>query len=125
MRNRAKCKLCNSIIESFHSHDYVSCDCDEISVDGGSDFMRASAKNWENFIRIDEEDNEIPVKVIEKETEIPQENLSHQEESLLDFSTFFQMVENLNSLPEYVKDQAVTNRDLYHFFTAFISDLKK
>lgn len=66
MRNRAKCKLCESIIESFHRHDYVSCECGEISVDGGRDYFRASAKDWGNFLRIDDFDKEIPVKVVEQ-----------------------------------------------------------
>ncbi len=65
VKNRAKCKLCQSIIESFHTHDYVSCKCGEISIDGGDSYCRALAKNWENFLRIDDEGNEIVVKVID------------------------------------------------------------
>ena len=51
MRNRAKCKLCDDIIESVHHHDYITCKCGEISVDGGDHYCRCSARNWENFIR--------------------------------------------------------------------------
>jgi hypothetical protein len=67
MRNRAKCKLCNDIIESFHHYDYVSCKCGEISIDGGMDVRRCMARNWDNFLRVDDEGNEIIVKVKEKE----------------------------------------------------------
>lgn len=67
MRNRAKCKLCESIIESFHNHDYVTCKCGEISVDGGTSYYKASAIDWRNFLRVDDEGNEIIVSVIEKE----------------------------------------------------------
>jgi hypothetical protein len=67
MRNRAKCKLCNEILESFHQHDYVTCKCGEISIDGGLQYLHAIAKNWSNFLRIDDEGNEIIVTVKSKE----------------------------------------------------------
>ena len=63
MKNRAKCKLCNDVLESFHRHDFVRCKCDEISIDGGTDLFKCGAKNWCNFIRLDDNDNEFPVKV--------------------------------------------------------------
>ncbi len=120
MRNRAKCKLCKSIIESFHTTDYVICECGEIAVDGGNYRYKNYAKNWENFLRIDDFDKEVPIKIVEKE-EKKEENL---EEIPLNFDTFFQMIENLNNLPEYVKDQAVTNRDLYHILKTFADELR-
>jgi len=64
MRNRAKCKLCSSIIESFTINDYVSCECGEISIDGGATHLKVGAKNFENFLRLDEHDNEVPVKLV-------------------------------------------------------------
>ena len=67
MRNRAKCRLCNDVIESFCGGDYVECKCGEIAVvDGFS--CKCAARNWENFIRVDDEDNEIVVSVKEKES---------------------------------------------------------
>lgn len=38
--NRARCLLCNDIIESKHRHDYVSCKCGASAVDGGKDYLR-------------------------------------------------------------------------------------
>jgi|ERR1051326_412342 hypothetical protein len=58
MRNRAKCKLCDSIIESLQEKDNCECRCGEISVMGGSK-MGCSAKNWNNFFRVDDNDNVI------------------------------------------------------------------
>jgi hypothetical protein len=58
MRNRAKCRLCNDIIESTHVHDYKTCSCGEISVDGGNEYHRCSAKDFHNFIRLDDKDNQ-------------------------------------------------------------------
>ena len=65
MRNRAKCKLCQSTIESFHPTDLVLCKCGEISVDAGEG-LKCAAKSWENFLRVDDEGNEIIVKVESK-----------------------------------------------------------
>lgn len=64
MKNRAKCKLCNSVIESFHATDYVLCKCGEISVDGG-EALRCAANDWSNFIRVDDKGNEILVKIMD------------------------------------------------------------
>lgn len=62
MKNRAKCKLCNSVIESFHSTDYVACKCGEIAVDA-ADAMICFARDFKNFVRVDENGNEILVKM--------------------------------------------------------------
>lgn len=65
MKNRAKCTLCHTILESFHRYDYVLCKCGEISISGGSDIFECAAKNWNNFVRVDDNDHEIIVKVNE------------------------------------------------------------
>lgn len=39
-RNRIRCKHCNEIIESKHRHDYVSCDCGKVAVDGGVFYLK-------------------------------------------------------------------------------------
>lgn len=72
MRNRAKCKLCKEIIESFHSHDFVYCKCKEIYVDGGTSCYRAGANDFSNFIRIDDEGLEIEVKLVDSVHDIPE-----------------------------------------------------
>jgi len=58
MRNRAKCKLCESIIESKHERDICECNCGEISVMGG-DRLGCTAKDWKHFLRVDDNDNVI------------------------------------------------------------------
>lgn len=56
-RNRAMCRLCGDVVESTHRHDLVACSCGEIFVDGGSDYFRAGARDFANFIRpVDDED---------------------------------------------------------------------
>ena len=64
MRNRAKCKLCGDIIESFHPTDVVECKCGEIAVDRGLG-LGCAARDWKNFVRVDDEGNEIVVRITE------------------------------------------------------------
>ena len=67
MRNRAKCKLCSDILESFHEHDWVSCKCGEISICGGNVKLECSAKDWKSFLRVDDQGNVIVPKVMQKD----------------------------------------------------------
>jgi hypothetical protein len=48
IKNSAQCLKCKDIIESKHRHDYVTCKCGAISVDGGLDYVRRSG-NWKNI----------------------------------------------------------------------------
>jgi hypothetical protein len=48
--NRAKCAKCGDIIVSRHRHDFKSCSCEEIHIDGGNDYCRGGAKNMSNFL---------------------------------------------------------------------------
>lgn len=38
--NKAKCKKCGDIIESKYTHNFVTCKCGALSVDGGKDYLR-------------------------------------------------------------------------------------
>lgn len=38
--NIAKCKICDDVIESMHTHDYVMCKCGSIFIDGGTEYQR-------------------------------------------------------------------------------------
>jgi hypothetical protein len=62
MRNRAKCRLCDDIIESMHPSDLQLCKCGEIGVDGG-EALKCSARDWANFLRVDDEGKETAVRV--------------------------------------------------------------
>lgn len=50
LRNSATCALCGDSIQSTNRHDYVSCACGAISVDGGLDYLRRSSQNDAAFI---------------------------------------------------------------------------
>jgi len=126
MKNRAKCKICKCIIESFYRDDYVTCECGEIAVEGGTDFYKVIARDFSNFLRIDDEGNEIVITVKE---EIPLKLNQKQEnkvvkntyddsiepskpnkEELLKMLDRF--IESLEKLPTSAMSQPVTHYDL-------------
>jgi hypothetical protein len=49
VRNAARCRKCDDTIESTYRHDFRSCRCGEIFVDGGLDYLRAGADDFDNF----------------------------------------------------------------------------
>ena len=57
-KNAAQCGLCGDIIESKYRHDFVSCLCDNIFIDGGLDYFRAGAIDMSNFISLAEYEDE-------------------------------------------------------------------
>lgn len=126
MRNRAKCKLCNEVIESFHMHDYVTCKCGEISVDGGQNFFKCSANNWTNFLRVDDEDNEI-IPIIqdlddqEKTTKEPEpRQLSRKE--LIDMLQ--ETLKGIERLPDHAMSLPINHYDFYSFGVLVLSILR-
>lgn len=56
--NKAQCKLCKDIIESTHRHDFVRCKCGEIFVDGGKDYLKRGARDFNNVIELSEAEDE-------------------------------------------------------------------
>ena len=50
LANQAQCKICKQVIQSKHRHDFVSCKCGEISVDGGVDYVRRLARDLDSII---------------------------------------------------------------------------
>lgn len=38
--NSAQCKHCQTILISQHGHDFKTCECGKISIDGGLDYVR-------------------------------------------------------------------------------------
>lgn len=46
--NKIKCKKCGDIIESKSVHDFVTCKCGAVSVDGGHNYIRRCG-NQEDF----------------------------------------------------------------------------
>ena len=50
--NSAKCLKCDDVIVSKNRHDYVTCKCGALSVDGGSWYTKrafSKMKDWEDL----------------------------------------------------------------------------
>lgn len=116
MRNRAKCKLCGDIIESFLQNDFVTCKCGEISIDGGNYYLRCAARDWRNFIRIDDNGDEVIPKIVEKDQIEESESEISNKMSRKELLEMFRiMTDKLDELPRHVKQMSPTNADLYSF----------
>lgn len=61
--NRARCKKCNDIIVSKHTHDLVSCKCRNIFVDGGNSYLRRGIKKGD----LDKSIEELSIFITEEE----------------------------------------------------------
>lgn len=48
IKNAARCKLCGDIVESTYTHDFVTCSCGNLSVDGGHDYLRRCFRDDED-----------------------------------------------------------------------------
>lgn len=124
MRNRAKCKLCSSVIESHFMGDVVSCKCGEITVYDGA-AMRCEFKQIENFLRIDDIGHEIKVTYKEKGTESDSDkgdqdpNERPTKAELIESIEY--AIENLNKMPIH----HVTSFDLANCMLMVVNILKR
>lgn len=46
LRNSARCPHCGQEVESTHRHDFRSCSCSKIAVDGGHDCIHRIGAGW-------------------------------------------------------------------------------
>jgi hypothetical protein len=112
MKNRAKCKLCHDVIESFHSTDLVYCKCGEIGVDGGSKLL-CFANDFDNFLRVDENGSEIIMTTKNTQDHVvanKEQRAQPSKEELLNMLDM--MVENYTNLPPQAMTTPVTHYDL-------------
>lgn len=58
IRNAAQCARCGDVVESKYQHDFASCSCGAIFVDGGKEYLRAGGK-LEDFISLVETVDEL------------------------------------------------------------------
>lgn len=117
MINRAKCKLCNSIIESYHATDLVLCKCGEISVNGG-EALKCSARNWDNFLRVDDRGYEIVPTIKSCNDDVkPLYNEMGKPTKKELLSMLDEMIKNIENLPQAAMTTVITH---YDFSSALI-----
>lgn len=54
VKNAAKCGKCGDEVESKHRHDFVSCKCGGIFVDGGKNYLRRGTQDGAELIELAE-----------------------------------------------------------------------
>ena len=52
--NKIRCKFCGEVIESTHVHDFKTCKCKRVSVDGGHDYLRRCFQEQDDFEELSE-----------------------------------------------------------------------
>lgn len=52
--NKAQCNNCKDIIESKYGHDFVTCKCGNVSVDGGKEYLRRCFKEQDSYTELSE-----------------------------------------------------------------------
>jgi len=112
MRNRAKCKLCNNIIESFTILDVIECKCGEIEIWGGTQKLGCAAKDWSNFLRVDDNDKEHPVTVKNDSDAKPLDTPQGKPTRLEMLDMLDEMVKSYENLPRHALEGFATNQDL-------------
>lgn len=57
VRNAIRCNHCGDEIESFHVHDFKTCTCGAVSVDGGKEYLRRCFSSQSDYIDLSEYQN--------------------------------------------------------------------
>lgn len=123
MRKRAKCKLCNTVVETKNNFDIWSCPCGEISIDRISGAFHANVKNdIDNLILVDNDGNEIIPKISSAIED--SEQTTHKidkgglEELLYILDKY---AENLHNLPPEARQSPITHSDFGALITLLSS----
>ena len=56
--NKAKCLICNDVIESKTVHDFKTCKCGNLHVDGGLHYLKRGAKDFNKYEELSEYEEE-------------------------------------------------------------------
>ena len=121
MRNRAKCRLCKSELESVALMDYMECTCGEIGISGGVDKLNCFAKDFTNFIRLDDEGKEVEVKVINNSKDVEEVPVTEEVKKDITREDKIKLVDAMldyyERLPQHVLLAAPTQYDLKAIYT--------
>jgi hypothetical protein len=69
VRNAARCLKCDDVIESKHRHDYVTCSCGALSVDGGHEYLKRAWATHTDHPQCEELSEFVPVLTREEQTD--------------------------------------------------------
>lgn len=49
IKNIIRCNHCGDVLESVYTHDFKTCKCGTVSVDGGHDYLRRCFNTLDDF----------------------------------------------------------------------------
>ena len=49
LQNVIQCNHCKDVLVSYHVHDFKTCKCGKVSIDGGFDYLRRVFEKEEDF----------------------------------------------------------------------------
>lgn len=127
MINRAKCKLCQSIIESHLSDEIIYCKCGEIAVCDGP-AMRMLPLGSKNFVRVDDMGNEIVVQYIASEDGKEDQKSADYKDKQISVKEAIEALEgsiNYNQqLPVHEKYSFVTCAEMTEYLKSIVNILR-
>lgn len=54
IRNAVRCNHCGDVIDSNYTHDFKTCCCGRVTVDGGHDYLRRCAASENDYTELSE-----------------------------------------------------------------------
>lgn len=109
MINRAKCKLCEEIIEIDGKLAWQVCKCGEIRISTREERITAICKHEGNLLSVDDEGNEILVEPIDKITDEIAITERNKKEMLKVLDGW---IENIEKLPPEAMSTYISHYDL-------------
>lgn len=75
IKNRGQCKRCSDIIESLSDHDFQTCSCGNLAVDGGLTHLSRTCRERDGFIELSEIRESLKCKPWAEEPEEAKQNI--------------------------------------------------
>ncbi len=108
MINRAKCKLCNKIIEISNNEGWISCNCGEISINIKDGKKTAIIKHEGSLVEVDDEGNEI---ILELKDELnPDVSEKPKKDELI--KLLDKMIKDIENLPPNAMSTYISQYDM-------------
>jgi len=127
MINRAKCKLCNDIIESWLPDEIVPCKCGAIAVCDGA-AMRMYPAGSPHFVRVDDRGNEIVVEyVTTKDNEEDHQSPQDKESKISTDEAIYALersIEYNDSLPYHERYIPITTDEVNTYLKSILNIIR-
>lgn len=114
MTTKAKCKLCQDIIQIGQEDGYVKCSCGEIGLHRDQGTNSYYARDWDNFFFVDDKGNEI-IPTIKKMQDTERTNVVMNRQQMLEMLDKF--VSDIEALPPLAMQTYINHYDYLNLLT--------